>query len=110
MINLDMMGKVRAPELITEPGHAASVALVDRASQVACVAGTTILRGSFGPFASSDHASFVKAGVPAITFYSGDDENIHTAQDTVENVSLDGLRVMLRATRAVLRELESTAG
>jgi aminopeptidase YwaD len=105
MLNLDMMGKVRSPELITEPGDPASVALADRASRVAGLAGTVLPRGSFGPFASSDHASFVKAGVPAITFYSGDDEHIHTAQDTIENVSLADLRTMLRAASAVLREL-----
>ena len=105
MVNLDMMGKVRGPEVITEPDHPASVALAQRASTTAGTSGTSLPRGSFGPFASSDHASFVDAGVPAITFYSGSDEHIHTAQDTIENVALEDLRVMLRAASAVLREL-----
>ena len=106
-----MMGKMRSPEVVTETDDPASRALADRASAVAATggsSGTTIPRGAFPPFASSDHASFVKAGVPAITFYSGDDEFIHTARDTVENVSLDDLRVMLRAASAALRDLLAT--
>lgn len=109
MLNLDMMGKIRGPELIAADDPA-SIALADRASRIVSASGITIPRGAFPSFASSDHASFVEAGVPAITFYSGDDEFIHTAQDTIDNVALEDLRVMLRAASAVLRELLATEG
>lgn len=109
MLNLDMMGKVRGPELIAT-ADPASRALAERASRIAAVAGVTIPSGSFPAFASSDHATFVEAGVPAITFYSGEDEHIHTAQDTLDNVSLEDLGMMLRAASAALRELLAAEG
>ena len=104
MLNLDMMGKVRGPQLV--PGaDEGSRALGERASRIAAQAGVAIPVGSYGPTASSDHVSFARAGVPAVTFYSGDDEFIHTARDNLENVSLEDMRPMLRAASAVLREL-----
>jgi len=61
--------------------------------------------GSFGRFSGSDHIPFAEAGVPAVTFYSGGDNNIHTPLDNIDNVAVDDLAVMLKAGSAVLRKL-----
>jgi Iap family predicted aminopeptidase len=104
MLNLDMMGKIRGPVLIAGADEG-STALGTRASSIAGTAGIALPLGSFGPFASSDHVSFARVGVPAVTFYAGDDEFIHTARDNLDNVALEDLRTMLKAAAAVLREL-----
>jgi aminopeptidase YwaD len=108
MLNLDMLGKVTAPEMAASPDDVTSWALAERASRAAATAGRAIPRGTFPAFASSDHASFARAGVPAVTVHSGDDGLMHTPQDTVANVSVDDLRLMLRAAQAVLRDQLAT--
>ncbi|MEZ4504025.1 MAG: M20/M25/M40 family metallo-hydrolase [Dehalococcoidia bacterium] len=109
MLNLDMVSKLTGPEFVASP-TAESQALADRASAIATTVGLDIPRGSFPPFASSDHASFAEVGVPAITMWSGDDEFIHTANDNLENSSVEDLATMLRAGSAVLRELLASEG
>ena len=104
MLNLDMVSKITRPEFVAS-STPESRALADRASAIAATIGLEMPRGTFPPFASSDHASFAEAGVPAITMWSGDDELIHTASDDLANSSVEGLGTMLRAGSAVLREL-----
>jgi aminopeptidase YwaD len=104
MLNFDMVSKITSPEFVASPSRV-SRELADRASAVAATLGLEIPRGAFPSFASSDHASFDQAGVPAITVYSGDDPFIHTARDDVTNASIEDLGSMLRAGAAVLRDL-----
>ena len=56
-------------------------------------------------FRSSDHVIFSQAGVAAITVHSGDDPAIHTASDSLDNVSRESLEFMLGVATAVLRGL-----
>jgi len=109
MLNLDMVSKLTGAEFIAS-ATTESQALADRASAIAAAAGLDIPRGSYPPFASSDHASFAEVGVPAITMWSGDDEFIHTASDDVANSSVEDLATMLRAGSTVLRELLAGEG
>lgn len=82
MLNFDMVAKATGPTLIGDPDLAARVVALPAA------AGMNLRSAaSFGPGASSDHASFIAAGVPALMFFSGNDPLIHTAQDDVRNVS-----------------------
>lgn len=86
-------------------GDAASQALANRASAAAAEVGVRMPRGTFPPFASSDHVSFSAAGVPAITVHSGDDPLMHTPDDDFDNISPDDLATLLRAVAAVLAML-----
>ncbi|MGE0226910.1 MAG: M20/M25/M40 family metallo-hydrolase [Dehalococcoidia bacterium] len=100
MMNFDMVAKATRPTFIgDEP-------LTEIAADVAAerdFEARTIT--SFGPGTSSDHASFQAAGVPALMFYSGDDEFIHTADDDLSNVSDDDLGEFLEMAVAVLDRL-----
>ncbi len=106
MLNFDMVARIgqRAgdgPRFI-----AGDVALADLAAAVAGGLGYGIPRGSFPANASSDHASFAEAGVPAITVHSGGAEFIHTPQDTLETVFIEDLAIFLEVSIALLERLD----
>ena len=104
MLNLDMMGKRTRPAFIAG-SDSASRQLADRAAAVAAKAGYEVPREAFPRSASSDHASFSAAGVPAITITSGNDEVIHQPLDTFENVVREDLAAMLEIAALVLQDL-----
>ena len=100
MLNFDMVAKHTRPAVIGDPE------LGQRATRLAEARGLTLNRStSIGPGASSDHATFQQAGVPALMFYSGDDQFIHTAQDDVANTSEADLAKFLDLAAALLDEL-----
>jgi len=94
MLNFDMAGRLEGPTIIGD------VALTNLL--LAAVEGLPIRAGSFPPFASSDHATFLSAGIPSVTITSGGDPAIHTAGDDVDNVAEDSLRTMLEVGDRVL--------
>ena len=105
MLNFDMVARIgqRAgdgPRFI-----AGDIALADLAAAVAGELGYGIPRGSFPANASSDHASFSEAGVPAITVHSGGAEFIHTPRDTLETVFIEDLAIFLDVSIALLERL-----
>lgn len=92
LLNFDMVGKITGAQIVGEP------ALQEKVLGLLKQAGRTGFRaGQFPPFASSDHASFVSAGVPAVTFHSGDDPLIHDPRDTTANVDRASIETMLAA-------------
>lgn len=105
MLNFDMTAKLTDLMLVVTPDDVRSSALAQRASTLATEAGFRIKPGNFPVFASSDHVSFSRAGVAAITVHSGDDPAIHTARDDLDNVSRESLEFMLGLSAAVLRGL-----
>ena len=105
MLNFDMVARIgqRAgdgPRFI-----AGDIALADLGATVAGELGYGIPRGSFPRNASSDHASFTEAGVPAITVHSGGAEFIHTPRDTLETVFVEDLAIFLHVSIALLERL-----
>lgn len=100
MLNFDMVAKHTRPAVIGDPE------LGQRAARLAEARGLTLGRSaSIGPGASSDHATFQQAGVPALMFYAGDDQFIHTAQDDVANTSEADLARFLDLAVALLDDL-----
>lgn len=106
MLNLDMIGVLDRPEVVASD-EASSRTLADRASKAAAGVGVVMPRGSFPQFASSDHATFAKAGVPAVTLSSGDDQRMHTPGDDVAHISPEAVGTVLRAAAAILADLQS---
>ena len=105
MLNFDMVGKRTDPMLLVTPEDPRSRELGEFASALAAVAGFRLPLGSFPSFSGSDHITFSRAGVPALTVHSGDDELIHRPQDDLANVSEEDLGEMLEAAAAILRGL-----
>ena len=105
MLNFDMVAKRTGPVLVVTSDDARSRELAELASALAAAAGYQLPPGSFPSFTSSDHVTFSRAGVPALTVHSGDDEFIHRPQDDLANVSVEDLGAMLEAAAAILRGL-----
>jgi aminopeptidase YwaD len=84
-INLDMVG------VGTAWRFGGTEDLVQRAVGAATDIGQRAvpLRGPLS--SSSDHASFLEAGIPAVFLYRSDDPNYHTANDRAELVDPDAL-------------------
>lgn len=78
MINLDSVGFGEDLAL------AGSRALSDLALEIAASQGIDIERAELPPGASSDHASFLNAELPAVFFFTAETGPIHTPEDTVE--------------------------
>ena len=99
MLNFDMVAKLARPVFVGDP------VLGAQASDVASRLGHRIAGGSFGASTSSDHAAFIEAGVPAVTFHSGDDQFIHTGRDNMDNVSQADMAVFIDIAVALIDEL-----
>jgi hypothetical protein len=95
---VDMAGNLSDPIIVGDSGLTRSIlGILSREGER-----PQLRAGVFPPFASSDHVSFSAVGVPAVTLTSGDDEFLHTAQDDLDNVDLESLRVMLHAAERAL--------
>ena len=105
MLNFDMVARIGEQTGDGPRFIGGDVALADLGAAVAADLGYDIPRGAFPQNASSDHASFSEAGVPAITVHSGGAEFIHTPQDTIDTVSVEDLAVFLDVSIALLRRL-----
>lgn len=104
LLNFDMVGKVTDAQIVGEPG------LQEKVLGLLKQAGKTGFRaGQFPPFASSDHASFVSAGIPAVTFHSGDDPLIHDPRDTLAHVDRASIETMLTAGDLAITGLLASA-
>lgn len=100
MLNFDMVAKATGPTLIGDADLAQRVLALRAANGLS-------LRHivSFGAGSSSDHATFLEAGVPALMFYSGNDQFIHTKQDDIKNVAQGDLAKLLDLAAATIDEL-----
>ena len=81
MLNFDTVGSGSGLRILGEPGLTSFV--VDSGAQQ----GIDVAVSAGLPGASSDHASFWQAGVPAVMFFSDDSSRIHTPQDTLESIN-----------------------
>ncbi|TAJ17760.1 MAG: M28 family peptidase [Dehalococcoidia bacterium] len=103
VLNFDMVAKVSGAQVVGDP------ALQEKILSMLKQAGKAGFRpGQFPPFATSDHASFVSAGVPAVTFYAGDDPQIHQPGDNLSNVDRASVETMLSAGELAINGLMST--
>ena len=102
MLNFDVVGVLDGALVIGD--RALSDVLL------AAVEELPIRSGRFPPFASSDHVSFLTAGIPAVTITSDDDSAIHTSGDGVEHLSREALTTMLEIGDRVIRAAFAAAG
>jgi aminopeptidase YwaD len=99
MINLDMVG---VGDRLSFGGDPVLVEqAIERASAIGIAAERMRDRGS----SSSDHASFMAVGIPALFVYRGEDPNYHTAGDRAEHVRPEHLEVAGRIVLGLLDEL-----
>jgi hypothetical protein len=96
MINLDMIGRLRHKRLYI--GGAELVpSLLETLERYVGAEGLT-LSTRFSAESSSDHASFIRSGVPALFFFTGLHGDYHKPTDDPQFVNLDGVEQVLRVS------------
>jgi hypothetical protein len=88
MINMDMVGRMRANHLTVNGGDSAKewrelVAPACKAAKVEC----TIGGSGYGP---SDHMPFYRSGVPVLFLFTGNHRDYHTVTDDTEKINAAG--------------------
>jgi hypothetical protein len=102
MVNLDMVGRLRANRLqVGGLDSARGLEKIVTAAAEGLGLDLTLLRS---PYAPSDHASFYEHRMPVLFFHTGGHEDYHRTTDTWEKVNAAGLeRVVLLAGRIIDR-------
>lgn len=96
MVNLDMIGRLRHKRLYI--GGADLVpSLLETLERYAAAEGLTFST-RFSAESSSDHASFIRAGVPALFFFTGLHGDYHKPTDDYQFINLDGVEQVLRVS------------
>jgi aminopeptidase YwaD len=100
MLNFDMVGVGDEGWLLI--GNAD---LQQRTATLASSMGIQVARGQLGNNTSSDHASFIQAGIPALMFYRLNDSLLHTPQDVSSRVQPELLEQAARLGVSVIESL-----
>ena len=102
MLNFDMVGVGTDGWLLIGSSEEQQWALA-----ISETLGIPALLGQLASTTSSDHASFINAGIPALMLHRTTDNLLHTPQDTIERVRPELLE---EAARLAVALLESLAG
>lgn len=100
-INLDMIGRNTDEELHITPaktnGKVSSLAKDSR--NISQKYGITLSAGIEMHINSSDHASFMKKGIPCVFFNSGLHNDYHTPKDTVDKLNFNKMQKVIQIAR-----------
>jgi hypothetical protein len=92
VINMDMIGTLNAPTpSVLLEGAAVSQSLIDELASAAATYTALDVQTSLHPF-NSDHVPFIEEGFSAVLTIEGTDsanDNVHTANDTLNNIDYD---------------------
>lgn len=109
MINLDMVGRLRARKGLSiqgvdtaDQGWQAALEAAFRSADFPADVALKTIRGGYGP---SDHTSFYNKNVPVAFVFTGGHRDYHTERDTADQINLAGMAAIARMTAAVTREL-----
>jgi hypothetical protein len=110
MVNLDMVGRVQKDTLLvggsgTAEGFDAILQKADARSPLALktAGGDVGAKGGIGP---SDHASFAKAKIPVIFFFSGTHKDYHRPTDDADKINFAGMEDAIDVTIDVVHQLD----
>ena len=107
MLNLDMVGRLRTAPLHVESAGASRAwrALVDSAATLTGVRTT----GWFGGAGRSDHATFARAGVPAVMLTTGLHDDYHRRSDIASRIDAAGILRIVDLAEGVIRLADERA-
>ena len=94
MINLDMIGRLRHDRMFIGGAEALPV-LREQLELFADIEGVSF-SSRFSAEAASDHASFIRAGVPAIFMFTGLHGDYHKPTDDIQFINYEGMERVLR--------------
>jgi len=105
VVHMDMIGKrnTPTPSVLLE-GASLSQSVINGLAEAAATYTSLQVQTSLNPF-NSDHVSFINANVPAVLTIEGADdanENVHTANDTLNTIDYDLAMQILRMNTAFI--------
>lgn len=105
MINLDMVGRLRANTLTVLGSQTAKEwpALIERA----CAAANVRCLSSGDGYGPSDQISFYTAGIPVLHMFTGAHSDYHKPTDTAARLNAVGMSKVADIVSALVRETES---
>ncbi len=108
MINLDMVGRLRARKGLSVQGADTADERWKQSLEKAFGAAgfppgveLKLIRGGYGP---SDHSSFYKKDIPVAFLFTGGHREYHTERDTIDLLNLEGMRPIVNMTVGIVRE------
>ena len=120
MINMDMIGRMKARKLIIGgvgtakewrdligSGNITQAVKITSTSGTAAPAGTfdlTLQEDGYGP---SDHSSFYSKHIPVLFFWTGTHNDYHKPSDTFDKINYEGEVHVLSLVARVLRDLDN---
>jgi hypothetical protein len=108
MLNLDMIGRLRHERLFI--GGAELVPSLRQILEKVTAEEALSYSTRFSAEAASDHASFIRAGVPALFFFTGLHGDYHKPTDDLQFVNFDGMEKVLRVSYNVSNYLLHSRG
>ena len=106
MVNLDMIGRLRHKRLFI--GGAELVPSLQKTLHDLTAEEQLTYSTRFSAEAASDHASFIRAGVPALFFFTGLHGDYHKPTDDMQFVNFDGMEQVLRVSYNLSDRIFST--
>jgi Zn-dependent M28 family amino/carboxypeptidase len=107
MINLDMIGRAKGRVLVGGPERVPWAELIVRDLQQFTPLQLRDFREGYGDGASDD-APFVRAGVPAVTFFTGFHDDYHRPTDDWERIDVNGATEIAKVALALVERISST--
>jgi hypothetical protein len=108
MVNLDMVGRLRADTLQVSGVGTSPLwrPLLDEANRAAGL-NLKVQEGGYGP---SDHSSFYAAGKPVLFMFTGAHADYHRPSDTADHVDAGGIEKVAGLVESVVVGLAGSAG
>jgi len=105
MVNLDMVGRLRAKRLYVDGADTAK-GLRDLVGRAAAGLPLELAFGGDG-YGPSDHTSFHAKRIPVLYLFTGAHGDYHRPSDTADKLEADGLAAIARLTARTVRQVEA---
>jgi peptidase M28-like protein/PDZ domain-containing protein/PA domain-containing protein len=103
MVNLDMIGRLREGRL--EVGGVGTAKSFTEMVKKEVEAEGLVPKLSASGFGPSDHASFCKAGIPVLFFFTGLHADYHRPTDVVDRLNADGAAKVARIAQRCIQQI-----
>ena len=105
MVNLDMVGRIRANKLDVI-GYDTATELADMVKSSCATTRLDCSLAEGGGYGPSDHASFYGAGVPVMFLFSGTHSDYHKPTDTADKINAAGMGQAAILVRELVTSLD----
>lgn len=107
MLNLDMVGRLNRSDSLRVYGTNSALEFRQMIETIPADGFYWDLRDEL--FGRSDHAPFIRKGIPAVFFFTGLHEDYHAPSDDLDKIDLEGMAAVTEAAAALIQLLAHNA-